>query len=212
MTPRVIAIDGPAGSGKSTLARALGAELGLATLDTGATYRAVAAAALRAHVDLSDAPAVASIADVAELSIDGAVVINGIDVTEEIRSEDVNHAVSLVAANERVRATLVTWQRSWVTAHGGAVVEGRDIGTVVFPDATVKLFLTASAGERAKRRSEEGLASIERRDLLDSTRSASPLSMASDAFEIDTTSLSIEDLVAMVIQRVHDVEALGGNR
>jgi len=204
--PRVIAIDGPAGSGKSTISRALSERLALATLDTGASYRAVTAAALRAGLDLGDLEAVAALARSARLSIDDTVVIDGVDVTEEIRSDQVNHAVSLVAANPEVRSVLVDWQRSWVAAHGGGIVEGRDIGSVVFPDATVKLYLTASADERARRRADEGAASVERRDRLDSTRAASPLKPARDAVEIDTTAHGVDAVVALVLEHIEQIE------
>ena len=205
-TLRIIAIDGPAGSGKSTISRALAERLNLQTLDTGASYRAITAAALRQGLDFSDADAIAALARNAELAIDGTVEINGIDVTGEIRGEDVNHHVSLVAANPDVRTSMVAWQRGWALQHGGGIVEGRDIGSVVFPEATVKLFLTASPEERARRRPEEGQASVERRDRLDSTRAASPLTMAPDALEIDTTELSVDEVVALVLARIAHVE------
>jgi cytidylate kinase len=204
----VIAIDGPAGSGKSTIARALAERLGLKTLDTGACYRAVTAAALRARIDPADEDQVAALAAAVELSIEGAVLVDGVDVTEEIRSEQVNHGVSLVAANQRVREVLVRWQRQWVTTHGGGVVEGRDIGSVVFPDATVKLYLTASTQERARRRADEGAASIERRDRLDSTRRVSPLTIPEGAVELDTTTLSIAEVVELVLDLVDEAEAV----
>jgi cytidylate kinase len=201
-TARVIAIDGPAGSGKSTISRALSAALGLRTLDTGA----VTAAALRRGIDPSDQEAVAALAHGVELEIDGSVRIDGLDVSDEIRTEAVNQAVSLVAANQAVRHVLVDWQRAWVASHGGGIVEGRDIGSVVFPDATVKLYLTASADERARRRADEGAASIERRDRLDSTRAASPLVLAAGAVEIDTTELGIEEVVALVLEQIDRAE------
>jgi cytidylate kinase len=196
---RVIAIDGPAGSGKSTISRALAERLGLKTLDTGASYRAVTAAALAAGIDPSDLEAVGELAATASIEIDGGVRIGGLDVSDEIRSEAVNHAVSVVAANQQVRDALVRWQRRWVEAHGGGIVEGRDIGSVVFPEAQVKLYLTASSAERARRRSEEGAASVERRDRLDSTRSTSPLTLADGAVEIDTTTRSVEEVVDLVL-------------
>jgi cytidylate kinase len=203
---RIIAIDGPAGSGKSTISRALAERLGLATLDTGASYRAVTAAALRADLDFANTEAIGELARTAVLSIDGAVVINGIDVTGEIREDAVNHHVSLVAANPLVRAAMVEWQQAWARSHQGGIVEGRDIGTVVFPDATVKLYLTASAEERARRRPEEGQASVERRDHLDSTRTHSPLTRASDALEIDTTELSVDEVVDRVLAAIERAE------
>ena len=203
---RIIAIDGPAGSGKSTISQALGEALGLATLDTGASYRAVTAAALRSGIDPSDLEAVAALARGARLEIDGGVSLDGIELSAEIRSDEVNHAVSLVAANQAVRAVLVEWQRAWVASHGGGIVEGRDIGSVVFPDATVKLFLTASPDERARRRAEEGAASVERRDRLDSTRAASPLILAEDAVAIDTTELRVEEVVDLVLELIARAE------
>ena len=198
----VIAIDGPAGSGKSTLGRALATRLGLSTLDTGASYRAVAALALRRGLDLSDHQAIASLAASARLEVSERVTIDEVDVTEEIRSDAVNAAVSTVAANPEVRTALVAWQRRWASEHGGGIVEGRDIGSVVFPDATVKLYLTANADERARRRSEEGQASIERRDRLDSTRAASPLTTAPDATVIDTTEMPVDEVVSLVLGMV----------
>ena len=206
----VIAIDGPAGSGKSTLGRALAERLGLSTLDTGASYRAVAALMIRRGVDPTDGAAVAALAQRARLEVAHRVIIDGIDVTEEIRSEQVNAAVSLVAANADVRAALVVWQRAWAAAHGGGIIEGRDIGTVVFPDAAVKLYLTAHASERARRRSEEGQESIDRRDRLDSTRATSPLVSAPDARTIDTTEMPVDEVVALVLTLVD--EATGGTR
>ena len=208
MSPeRVIAIDGPAGSGKSTIARALAERLGLKTLDTGACYRAVTAAALREGLDPADEDSVAALASGMALSIEGEVLIDGADVTEEIRSEAVNHGVSLVAANQSVREVLVAWQREWVSTHGGGVVEGRDIGSVVFPNATVKLYLTASSQERARRRADEGAASIERRDRLDSTRRVSPLTVPDGAVEIDTTERSVPEVIDLVLGLVKEAES-----
>jgi cytidylate kinase len=201
----LIAIDGPAGSGKSTLGAALAARLGLATLDTGATYRAVAALALREGIEPDDQARVAAVARSASLVLEGSVVINGIDVTQEIRTPAVNTAVSLVAANPEVRASLVELQRRWAAEHGGGGVEGRDIGSVVFPDATVKLYLTASEEERARRRAEEGSDSIARRDRLDSTRAASPLRQADGAIAIDTTARSVEETVELVLDEIERV-------
>jgi cytidylate kinase len=208
---RVIAIDGPAGSGKSTVARAVADRLGLAYLDTGAMYRAVAVAAIQRKVDPDDAPTVAALAREMELSVgDGdsdQVLLDGEDVTIQIRSPEVTRAVSTVAANPEVRRELVARQREWASAHGGGVIEGRDIGTVVFPQADLKVYLTADDGERAKRRSQEMLdlhydevaADIARRDHIDSTRSAAPLSAADDAVVLDTTGRDIEQVVAEVL-------------
>jgi len=196
----VIAIDGPAGSGKSTVSRTLAEHLGMDRLDTGAMYRAVAWAALERGVEPSDQPAVASIAATAVLAIDSAGVrIDGSDVTGAIRSPAVSEAVSVVAANPEVRRHLVARQRRWVSEHGGGVVEGRDIGTVVFPEARLKVYLTASPEERARRRSEEPATGVARRDRLDSTRAASPLIKADDARLLDTTGRSVEDVVKEVL-------------
>jgi cytidylate kinase len=197
----LIAIDGPAGSGKSTVARAVARRLGLAYLDTGAMYRSAAWAALRAGADLADTARVAAIA--AEINIDmgSTVSVDGVDVTEAIRQAEVNTAVSIVAAQPAVRAEMVRRQRAWADAHGGSgVVEGRDIGTVVFPDADVKVFLTADPSVRASRREEE--ADIDRRDRLDSSRAASPLAKADDAIEIDTSTSSVEQVVDRVLALV----------
>ncbi len=153
---RVIAIDGPAGTGKSTVARALAARLGLAHLDTGAMYRAVTFAAQRGGVAVEDDGAVASLARALVLSVDDErVVVDGVDATDAIRSPEVTAAVSTVAANPAVRAELVARQRRWAEERGGGVLEGRDIGTVVFPDAELKVFLTASPAVRAARRSAD---------------------------------------------------------
>jgi len=204
---RVIAIDGPAGSGKSTVARAVADALGLAYLDTGAMYRAVAFAAMRRGIDPEDGPAVAELAREMTLEVAGTVVVDGVDATIEIRSPEVTRAVSTVAANAGVRHEMVARQREWALAHGGGVVEGRDIGTVVFPDAPVKVYLTADDAERASRRSQEMLelhydevaADIARRDHVDSTRPTSPLSVAADAVRIDTTGRPIDAVVADVL-------------
>lgn len=205
---RVIAIDGPAGSGKSTVARAVAEQLGLAYLDTGAMYRAVAFAAIRGGVDPADAGPVAELARAMELTVGPEVVVDGVDATIEIRNPEVTRAVSTVAANPEVRAELVLRQREWVAAHGGgAVVEGRDIGTVVFPGAPLKVYLTADDRERASRRSKEMLelhyddvaADIARRDHIDSTRPASPLAVAPDAVRIDTTGRDVTSVVNEVL-------------
>ena len=197
---QLIAIDGPAGSGKSTVSRAVAERLGLERLDTGAMYRAVAWAALDRGIDPQDAPSVAELAH--EALIDPGppdVVIDGAVVTGAIRTAEVNRAVSAVAANPSVRAALVERQRAWAAAHGGGVVEGRDIGTVVFPDADLKVFLTAAADERARRRRDEPSDGVARRDELDSTRAASPLVQAEDARLIDTTCRSVEEVVDEIL-------------
>jgi cytidylate kinase len=207
---RVIAIDGPSGSGKSTAARALAARLGLQYLDTGAMYRAVAFEAIRRGIDPDDRPTVAELARQLELTVEETVVVNGSDATVEIRGPEVTRAVSTVAANPDVRHEMVLRQREWAESRGGGVVEGRDIGTVVFPDAPLKIYLTASEDERAGRRGREMLsrnydqvaADLARRDRLDSTRSASPLTVADDAVHLDTTGLDLDRVVELVLDLV----------
>lgn len=197
---RLVAIDGPAGSGKSTVSAALSARLGLERLDTGAMYRAVAWAALERGLDPADAAGVAAIARGARIEPGASAVrIDGADVTDAIRTPEVNVAVSAVAANPAVRATLVERQRAWADRHWGGVVEGRDIGTVVFPEADLKVFLTATPGERARRRGDEAASGLARRDLVDSTRAASPLAMAADARLLDTTGRSVDDVVDEIL-------------
>lgn len=209
---RVVAIDGPAGSGKSTVARAVAARLDLEVLDTGAMYRAVTLAVLTAGVSPEDAEACARAAVAARLDLGDRVLLDGRDVTEEIRGPAVTASVSVVSAHPAVRRELVARQRAWADAHGGAVVEGRDIGTVVFPDAAVKVFLTASDEERARRRArDEAAASREsdveavradlaRRDSLDSGRAASPLVAAPDAILVDSTERSVDEVVAAIVE------------
>ena len=208
--PVVIAIDGPAGAGKSTVGRAVAARLGLEYLDTGAMYRAVTFAALRRGIDPADADDVAALASAVEMTLNGpSVIVDGVDATVEIRGREVTAAVSAVAANGRVRSELVRRQRAWVAAHGGGVVEGRDIGSVVFPDATLKLFVTASPRVRAERRVAEiggdvadVEASIIERDRKDSTRAVSPLTETSDAVTVDTSGLSIDEVVDRVLNLI----------
>lgn len=202
---RVVAIDGPAGSGKSTVARGVAQRLGLAYLDTGAMYRSVAFATLRAGVEPGDVDAVARLARGVDIEVGERVVVDGEDATRAIRGPSVTLAVSAVAANPDVRKEMVRRQREWVTSRGGAVVEGRDIGTVVFPDADLKVFLTAEAKVRASRRAEESgddvvAADIPRRDHADSTRDASPLAVARGAVIIDTTGRTVEEVVAQVME------------
>ncbi|HEV7534367.1 MAG TPA: (d)CMP kinase, partial [Acidimicrobiia bacterium] len=184
----VVAIDGPAGSGKSTVARRVAEALGLPALDTGAMYRALTWAVLDAGIDPSDAPAVIGVAHALDLDIGPPVRVGGRDVNDAIRSTEVSAAVSVVAAVPEVRVRLVAAQREWIEAHGGGVVEGRDIGTVVAPDAVLKIYLVASEEERARRRQrqtarrpgpageggrlDETQAAIRRRDALDSGRAA----------------------------------------
>ena len=204
---RVVAIDGPAGAGKSTIARALARRLGVRYLDTGAMYRAVAFAALRDQIDLNNEAGVEALASTLNVQLDETIVsVDGVDATAAIRSPEVNGIVSRIAAMSSVRALLRGQQRDWVSRNGGGVVEGRDIGTVVFPDATLKLFLTARPEVRAQRRVAESggnvdeiARSIAERDRLDSTRSDSPLAEANGSVLVDTSDLSIEE----VVERIH---------
>jgi CMP/dCMP kinase len=196
VSERVIAIDGPAGSGKSTVARALAARLGWSFLDTGAMYRAVTVAALERGVAVDDDEAVAALARAAQIETLPRVTIDGRDVTDEIRTERVNDAVSVVSANPAVREQMVLRQRDFAARQPeGTVVEGRDITTVVFPSATVKVYLTATLDERVRRRGEEGVESVARRDEADRSRAASPLRRASDALVLDTTGRDVNDVV-----------------
>lgn len=195
----LIAIDGPAGSGKSTVARVLADRLGLDRLDTGAMYRAVAWAALDRGVELDDGSALAHLARGLTISLGERVEVGGVDVTEAIRSPTVSAVVSTVAAHPEVRAVLVERQRRWVAEHDGGIVEGRDIGSVVVPDADLKLYLTASAGIRAGRRPEEDALALARRDRLDSTRPTSPLGIAEGARVIDTSDRPVADIVEEVV-------------
>ncbi len=210
---RVIAIDGPAGSGKSTVARALAARLGLEYLDTGAMYRSVTFSALRRGVDPADAEIVGHLA--ADVTIDlgpDRVVVDGVDATIEIRGPEVSRAVSIVAANPVVRAEMVRRQRAWVASNGGGVLEGRDIGTVVFPDAELKVYLTADPEVRAQRRSREVTdldyetvaADLARRDALDQGRDVSPLAEAADALVVDTSGLSVEEIIEVIAAEIGD--------
>jgi cytidylate kinase len=208
---RVIAIDGPAGSGKSTVARRLAEKLGLDYLDTGAMYRAVTFAALRHGIDPSDAADVARLVPLLQVQVDDdGVRVDGVDATIEIRGPEVTRAVSTVAANPEVRAVLVARQRAWAEARGGGVVEGRDIATVVFPDAELKVYLTARPEVRAARRSKEVTdlsyetvaADLARRDALDQGREASPLAVAADAVQVDTSDRPIDEIVEDLLARL----------
>jgi CMP/dCMP kinase len=218
VTPRIrtVAIDGPAGAGKSTLAGLLAKRLGLERLDTGAMYRAVAWAALEQGIDPGDAYAVAELAKRIEIDLTDGVRVDGEEVTRAIRTARIDQTVSIVAANPGVRTELVRRQRAWVAEHGGGVVEGRDIGTVVLPDADLKVYLTASPGVRASRRAAERreetnvaqvVAQVEadmtRRDQLDSTREDSPLlapGQAKDAIVVDSSHRSSESILEEVLE------------
>ena len=197
--PLLVAIDGPAGAGKSTVSTAVAERLGVDRLDTGAMYRAVAALALERGTAPGDTDAVAALAAASTIEVGERVTIDGLDVTGLIRSPAVGRAVSVVAANPEVRRHLVERQRAWARAHGGGVVEGRDIGSVVFPEAEVKVYLTASAQERARRRNDEAPDGVARRDRIDSTRDASPLREAEDAHRLDTTGRTVQDVVEEVL-------------
>jgi len=208
---RTVAIDGPAGAGKSTLARALAEHLGLERLDTGAMYRTVAWAALEGGIDPADTAAVAELARRLHIDVAQRVLADGEDVTTAIRTPAVDATVSVVAANPAVRRELVERQRAWVAAHDGGVVEGRDIGTVVLPDADVKIYLTAVSDERARRRAAERgggalsevAAALDQRDNLDSSRPVSPLpdaaAMPADAIVVDSTGKPAAEVLEEVL-------------
>jgi cytidylate kinase len=204
----VVAIDGPAGAGKSTVGRRLARRLGLQYLDTGAMYRAVAFAALRRGIPVTDDAAVAELARQLDLAVtEEAVLVDGIDATREIRGREVTEAVSAVAANTPVREELRARQRQWADERGGGVIEGRDIGTVVFPDAALKLFVTASPRVRAERRvAELGgdvddiASSIAERDRRDMERVDGPLRTAEGATVVDTSDLSIDEVVEQIVR------------
>jgi cytidylate kinase len=208
----VIAIDGPSGVGKSTVSRAVASKLGLAYLDTGATYRAATLAALDAGVDPTDETAVLAELELHSVDYDErGVLLDGESVAFNVRSDAVTSSVSVVSAHRLVRAEIVDIQRRWVDHHDGeAVVEGRDIGTVVFPHAPIKVFLTASAGVRAQRRAldsesdgrsiTEITASLAARDHADSTRKTSPLRPADDAVIIDTGELTVDEVVGAIVE------------
>jgi CMP/dCMP kinase len=218
VTDVVVAIDGPAGTGKSSVSRGLARVLGTRYLDTGAMYRMVTLAVLRAGIDPADAEAVAQIGSTAQMSVDydpdgDRYCLAGEDVSVEIRGDEVTRAVSAVSSVPAVRARLVGLQRAMAEGEGSVVVEGRDIGTVVLPDAPVKIFLTASAETRARRRNDQNvaagladdyevvLADVRRRDHLDSTRPVSPLRAASDAVVVDTGEMT----EAQVISRLREL-------
>ncbi|WP_434739275.1 (d)CMP kinase [Micromonospora sp. SH-82] len=203
----VVAVDGPSGSGKSTVSRRLATGLGARYLDTGAMYRAITWAVLRSGVDPADAESVAKVAGETDLRIGTdpkgyGVTVDGVGVDADIRGAEVTGAVSAVAAVPAVRALLVGRQRQMIDNAGRIVVEGRDIGSVVAPDADLKVYLTASEAARAARRSAEDAADVAataadlaRRDRLDSTRKADPLQQSADAVVLDTTELGIDEVV-----------------
>jgi len=210
----VIAIDGPAGSGKSTVAKRLAAALELEYLDTGAMYRSIAFATLARGIDPDgDAEKIAEIARACEVDVraDGTVMVDGMDVTTQIRGPEVTRAVSAVASIPAVRAELVSRQREWARRRNGGVLEGRDIGSVVFPDARLKVYLNASAEVRAARRAGEVrdldydtvAADLARRDAYDSNRAADPLMRADGAIEVDTSDLTIDQVVELLTNQVH---------
>lgn len=220
MSPSVvIAIDGPAGTGKSSVARGLARALNARYLDTGAMYRIVTLGVLRAGIDLADTTAIADVAQRVDLAVgfdpdEDRSYLAGEDVSAEIRGDAVTKAVSAVSAVPQVRARLVQLQRELASAPGSVVVEGRDIGTVVLPDADVKIFLTASAEVRARRRTDQNiangrpadydavLADVKRRDHLDSTRAVSPLRAADDAIVVDTSEMNQDEVVTYLTELV----------
>jgi CMP/dCMP kinase len=215
----IIAIDGPSGSGKSTLGRMLARALGLLYLDTGSMYRAVALAVIEAQIDPNDAEAVTTLANEIDIDLEGdpdslKVLLDGHDVTEQIRTENVTEMSSIVSTIPGVRRAMVARQRTM--GQRGAVLNGRDIGTVVFPDADVKFFLTAVPEERAERRFKEDqitagasvslaqtLTEMIERDRRDSTRADSPLKIAEDAIVVDSTGKTIDEVFAIMMEHVH---------
>jgi cytidylate kinase len=221
MKPMIIAIDGPSGAGKSTLGRRLARELGLLYVDTGAMYRAAALAVVGAGANATDADEVARIAALARIELAGdpdslRVLLEGRDVSAEIRTEQITRLSSVISAIPAVRRDLVRRQREMGVRGRGVVLDGRDIGTVVFPAADVKFFLTAVPEERAKRRFDEDhakepdltfqetLDDINTRDERDSTRADSPLRIAEDAVVIDTSELSVEQVFARMLEVVRE--------
>jgi cytidylate kinase len=207
MSDAIIAIDGPAGSGKSTVARAVAQALGWSFLDTGAMYRALTSEALHLGLDVHDQSTMGALAREVRIETLPRIRVNDRDVEDEIRSEPINIAVSVVAANPLVRASMVQRQREIANAQLlGTVVEGRDITTVVFPNATLKVYLTASLEERSRRRGDEGVASVARRDIADSTRETSPLRQAPDALVIDTTGRDVHEVVGEIVECLKNIK------
>lgn len=217
--PLIIAVDGPSGAGKSTLGRRLAGKLNLLYLDTGAMYRAVALAVLRAKLDPHDAPSVALVAQTARIELAGdptalQVRLDGEDVSSKLRTEEIAHIASVISTNSDVRGEMVRRQREMARqAARGVVLDGRDIGTIVFPDARVKFFLTATPEQRAARRFteasdtsgyEEVLRDIQERDARDSTRDDSPLAIADDAIVIDSTEATIDEVLARMLEAVEE--------
>jgi len=209
----IIAIDGPSGAGKGTVARAIASNLGYRHVDSGAMYRAVGWKALREGIALDDEVSVSELASRTHIEVGATTTVDGEDVTRVIRTPEIDRAAAAVARLPTVRTILVARQRE-VAANGGIVMEGRDIGTVVFPHADVKLYLDASAEERARRRAHDPAhhggpekvsdvaTLLTERDRLDSTRAASPLYAAADAIVIDTTGKQVEEVVAEVMEIV----------
>ncbi|MBA2732886.1 MAG: (d)CMP kinase [Acidobacteria bacterium] len=217
----IIAIDGPSGAGKSTLGRMIARELSLLYIDTGAMYRAAALAVIGSGVSTVDQQAVAEVVTRADINLEGdpdslQVMLDGRDVSQDIRTEEVSHSASVISTIPEVRRTLVQRQRKLGERAGGVVLDGRDIGTIVFPQADVKFFLTAAPEERAHRRYdedrlkernatlEETLADINKRDRRDSTRGDSPLAIAEDAIVIDSTEFSIEEVFEQMLKAIRE--------
>ena len=208
----VIAIDGPAGAGKSTVAKQVAMSTNLPYLDTGAMYRCVAHAVMQSGVNMADPDAVGEVAASARIVVErDSAELNGVDVSGVIRTPEVSSVVSIIAAHSPVRDAMRSQQRTWIESHGGGVVEGRDIGTVVFPHAELKIFLTASPEVRAQRRvSQTGgdvkeiAANIAERDRIDSTRSDSPLRPADDSILVDSSNRSITEVVNEIVHHFQE--------